>query len=557
MFTSPSPCAPRASRDFAIEQLEKRCLLSGYTLIDLGGPFSSAYDINEAGQVVGSAASASGLPHAFLWDDGVGTDLGTLGGPTSTANGLNEAGQVVGGSRVSSSNFTNDAFVWENGVMSGLGFLKDPSAGAINEAGQVVGSFHRDPVPPSQVEVRWAFLWENGVARSLFEGFAADINETGLVAGAWESSRGYPVAAIWDAASGPRELGVLPGGLLSEAYGINEAGHVVGWSESFTGNNGFLWDGSQMIDLGVNTVGADINNAGTIVGGSNIWVNGVRSDLNSLVVENFGLTVVGANAINEAGQIAGIAYDAQGRAHAVLLNPVSQNVPSISINDVSVIEGNTGTKTAVFTVSLSEASTETVTLAFATANGSATSGSDYQSASGTVTFEPGQTARTISVVINGDRAGEPNETFAVNLSAATNAVFNDNQGIGTILDDEPRIIIGDVARSEGNAGTTAFVFTVSLSAAYDAPVTVNFATANGTAKSNEDYTAASGTLTFAPGQTTQTITVGVKGDKKKEANETFFVNLFGGSGALILDGQGLGTIQDDDRGGTILNHESV
>ena len=128
-----------------------------------------------------------------------------------------------------------------------------------------------------------------------------------------------------------------------------------------------------------------------------------------------------------------------------------------------------------------------------------------------------------------------------------NAVFNDNQGIGTILDDEPRISISDVARAEGNSGTTMFVFTVSLSAAYDAPVTVNFATANGTAKAGEDYNAASGTLTFAPGQTTQTITVGIKADKKKEADETFFVNLFGASNALVLDNQGRGTILDDDR----------
>jgi hypothetical protein len=275
------------------------------------------------------------------------------------------------------------------------------------------------------------------------------------------------------------------------------------------------------------------------------------------VVEDFGLTVYAANAINEAGHIAATAYDAQGRAHAVLLNPVEGNVPAISINDVFVTEGNTGTRTAVFTVSLSEPSTDTVTVAFATANCSGSAGSDYQNTSGTLSFAPGQTTRTISVAINGDRAGEPNETLTINLSSATNAAFNDNQGIGTILDDEPRITISDVARSEGNSGTTAFVFTVSLSAAYDAPVTVNFATANGTAKANEDYSAASGTLTFAPGQTTRTITIGAKGDKKKEANETFIVNLFGGSGALILDSQGVGTILDDDRLGTIQSNDPL
>jgi hypothetical protein len=78
-------------------------------------------------------------------------------------------------------------------------------------------------------------------------------------------------------------------------------------------------------------------------------------------------------------------------------------------------------------------------------------------------------------------------------------------------------------------------------------VTVNYGTANGTATGGEDYTAASGTLTFAPGETTKTITIKVKGDRKQEADETFFVNLFGvSSNAMILDAQGIGTILNDD-----------
>jgi len=111
----------------------------------------------------------------------------------------------------------------------------------------------------------------------------------------------------------------------------------------------------------------------------------------------------------------------------------------------------------------------------------------------------------------------------------------------------PSIRISDVAMAEGQKGTTYFVFTVTLSASYDATVTVNFATANGTAKtSDNDYAATSGTLTFAPGETTKTITVAVKGDRKKEANETFFMNLSGAVNALIADSQGLGTILNDD-----------
>jgi hypothetical protein len=93
------------------------------------------------------------------------------------------------------------------------------------------------------------------------------------------------------------------------------------------------------------------------------------------------------------------------------------------------------------------------------------------------------------------------------------------------------------------------VFTVTLSAAYDVPVTVDFATADGTARTgNSDYVGTTGTLTFAPGQTTKTVTVIVKGDKKKESNETFFVNLSGATNALMLDSQGVGTILNDDSG---------
>jgi Ca2+-binding RTX toxin-like protein len=111
----------------------------------------------------------------------------------------------------------------------------------------------------------------------------------------------------------------------------------------------------------------------------------------------------------------------------------------------------------------------------------------------------------------------------------------------------PEISIGDVTVVEGNSGTTAAQFTLTLSAASDTPVTVDFATADGAAKAGEDYEAASGTVTFAPGETTKTLTVNVSGDATVEANEDFFVNLRNATGATIADAQGVGTITDDDR----------
>ncbi|HVK13537.1 MAG TPA: FG-GAP-like repeat-containing protein [Gemmataceae bacterium] len=222
--------------------------------------------------------------------------------------------------------------------------------------------------------------------------------------------------------------------------------------------------------------------------------------------------------------------------------------PAIRIGDVTITEGNTGTRTATFTVTRTGDTNQTATVAYATSDGTATAGSDYHAANGTLTFAPGETSKTITVLVNSDRLSEPTETFSVNLSSPTNAVITDGQAIGTIFDDEPRISISHMSKVEGNAGqTTLFTFTVRLWAAYDQAVTVNYSTTNGTATGGEDYTAASGTLTFAPGETSKTITINVKGDRKREANETFFVDLFGvSSNATILDPQGIGTILNDD-----------
>jgi hypothetical protein len=137
------------------------------------------------------------------------------------------------------------------------------------------------------------------------------------------------------------------------------------------------------------------------------------------------------------------------------------------------------------------------------------------------------------------------------LSVPTNATIADAWGTGTILDNEPRISINDVSTSEGNGKTSKlFTFTVSLAAAYDQAVTVNYATVNGTATAGSDYQSKTSSVTFAPGETSKTITVAVTGDRLKESNETFFVNLLGASSGEITDSQGLGTILNDDSGGS-------
>lgn len=247
---------------------------------------------------------------------------------------------------------------------------------------------------------------------------------------------------------------------------------------------------------------------------------------------------------NAPQPIKGAGYDA-----FVAKLDLSEPPFTLSINDVTVAEGNSGTRLAVFTVTRSGDTSAAVSVGYATANGTAAAGSDYQATSGTLTFAPGETSRTISVVIIGDRLAEPNETFFVNLSQTTSGAVVDGQGAGTIVDDEPRVSISDVTRTEGKRGqTTLFTFTVTLSVAYDQAVTMSFRTVNNTAKTNDsDYVARTGTLTFAPGETTKTITIEVKGDNKKESDETFFLDLFGNSSnSLFSKSRGTGTILNDD-----------
>ncbi len=235
---------------------------------------------------------------------------------------------------------------------------------------------------------------------------------------------------------------------------------------------------------------------------------------------------------------------ADGQGVGTILNDDSL----LSVSDVSVSEGDAGTVAAVFTVTRSTASPQTATVNFATVDGTASAGVDYVATSGTLTFDPGQTSKTIIVTVAGDTLDEAGETFFVNLSNPTSATILDGQGVGTILDDDPTpsLSISNVTVAEGNAGTTNAVFTLILSAASGQTVTVNFATADGTATAGSDYVSASGALTFDAGDTSKLVTVVVNGDTTPELTETFYVNLSGAINAAIGDAQGLGTITTEE-----------
>ncbi|PYS40318.1 MAG: hypothetical protein DMF71_13575, partial [Acidobacteria bacterium] len=236
--------------------------------------------------------------------------------------------------------------------------------------------------------------------------------------------------------------------------------------------------------------------------------------------------------------------------------------PNLSINDVTVIEGNSGTITATFTVTLSAPAQGTdVTFDIATQNNTAiTSNSDYVAKGLTNQIIPaGETTYAFAVIVNGDNTIEPDETFFVNVTNAAGATISDGQGIGTIQNDDlPSLSIGDVSANEGDSGTTTFHVVVNLSApALAGGVTFDITTQDNTATvADNDYVARNLTnQSIAAGQQTYAFDVTVNGDTNIESNETFFVNVANVSGANVSDGQATGTIQNDDS--PVLNINSV
>jgi hypothetical protein len=222
--------------------------------------------------------------------------------------------------------------------------------------------------------------------------------------------------------------------------------------------------------------------------------------------------------------------------------------PAISISGGSVAEGNAGTATLSYTATLDALSGKRITVTFATADGSAHQTEDYGSTTGTITFEPGETTQRIDVPVVGDTRREGNETVAVDLSNPTNATLGTAHALGTIVDDDaqPALSIGDASVAEGDTGTTDLRLVVSLSAPSGIPVSVHYATSDSTASAPADYAAASGTLDFAPGVTSKTVIVAVKGDALDEVDETLAVHLSTAVEATIARADAVGTISDDD-----------
>ncbi|MGZ4150022.1 MAG: Calx-beta domain-containing protein, partial [Actinomycetota bacterium] len=225
-------------------------------------------------------------------------------------------------------------------------------------------------------------------------------------------------------------------------------------------------------------------------------------------------------------------------------------VPKVSIaNAAPVAEGDTGTTTTTLTVSLSAASALPVTVDWATADGTATTAdADYVAGNGTLTFNPGQTSKNVSVTIDGDTTYERKESLSVVLSNVSGATLGTSAGSAAITNDDPApsVAIGNASVIEGDGGTTTLTFTLTLTGTTALPAVARYVTSDSTATAGSDYTAAAGTLTFAVGETSKTVTVTVNGDMVYEPNETLEVDLTAVSDVQLGDGHAVGTIKNDD-----------
>jgi predicted extracellular nuclease len=350
-------------------------------------------------------------------------------------------------------------------------------------------------------------------------------------------------------------------------FSISDVSHVEGNSGNtlytFTVTRSGGSDGAVTVDWSTNASGAAGFADATDFDPSQVF-SGTLTFANGVTTQTITLEVVGDHVvegdetftINLANATGGAGItDASGTG--TITN--DDNAGSLSIGDVSLAEGDSGTTAFTFTVTRSGGSSGTVTVDYATVDNTATAGSDYAATSGTLTFLDGEISKTITVLVNGDTVFEPNENFNVNLTNATGGatITGGGQGFGFIFNDDPApagtLSINDFSFVEGDSGPTTFTFTVSRAGGTAGAVTADYLiTAPGGAGNADsaDFVPGavfSGQVSFADGETSRTITIDVQGDTVFEANEVFNVSLSNPTGgATISDDTGIGTITNDD-----------
>ena len=330
------------------------------------------------------------------------------------------------------------------------------------------------------------------------------------------------------------------------SLGVNESAGDASFSVTRSGSSSGSVTVHYATRSGNATAGADYS----VTAGSLTFADGETSKtvavpiINDNIDEPDETLILTLSDFNASGAAAG------SLSSAILTIADNDDPPSVSINDIEVVEGNSDVTLATFTLTLSQVSGRTITVSLLNAaGGTARSGDDYNLGFQQVQIGPGTLTQNFSVEVVGETVFEDDETFLINLGNPTNVTITDGSGLATIKNDDsvPSITIFDRTRDEGNTGTQDFGFLVRLSNPSSRLITVHFTTENGTALAGSDYVMSSGTVTFQPEiTTTSLVVVTVNGDSLVETNETFLVNLSNATEATLADSQAVGTIRNDD-----------
>lgn len=570
-ITSTAPAANPVTFT-GIERVNETSSGAGSTLTVTGTPGDDTINVTPTGPGAGSFVrlgvggsplyTYTGVGGAFTINGGTGFDaVGILGNDgadvvTSTATSVTRAGGTVtlgtGLEQLNISTFGGNDSI----VLTGLTIAKTIDAGTgndtINLSAAVDANIFGGPGDDTIVGSPAADYIDGGDGNDTITGGpGADtmIGGGGSDKLIWNPGDGSDVV---EGGSGTDEL-VFNGSAAAEIFGITANGARTTLTRSV---GAIVMDIGETEQLTVNGLDGDDIFNGAPQAAAHITINGGNPVPPTLPGDQLNVDFTGTNNSTKTplGVGAGV-WSFSNRQSIDFTGIETQGPagPNITINNVTVTEGNASSSNATFTATLSAASAQTVTVDVSTANGTATAPTDYQTASDTLTFAPGVTTANFNVAINGDTTPEGNETFFVNLTNAVNANITTAQGTGTINDDDSTNIFqfsSATASVAENAVPGSATVTVTRTGDLTGAASVKFETSDGTAKQKTDYTFGYGTVRFAPGEASKDVKILIVNDVFIEGPETFQVALSNPSGNSAVGSPGTiaVTINDDDVG---------
>ena len=328
---------------------------------------------------------------------------------------------------------------------------------------------------------------------------------------------------------------------------VNETDSTATFGITRTGSTSGALTVQYATSNGTATPGVDYSSAaGSVVFADGETTKNIVVQLSNDTLDEFDETVLFTlSDFNATG-------DSAGSLSASILTITDDDPPpKISINDATIVEGNSGGLVlANVTLTLSTVSGKPISVTLTATPGTAAGSSvDYDFSTTTANIPAGSTSQQIPFLVRGDTIYEDDETFTVSLSNPTNVTIDRGTATITIPNDDPvpGITIHDRTLTENDSGTRSFNFFVTLTNGNSKGISVQFSTADGSAKAGSDYVATSGTVTFPPDSGfAGRITVVVNGDVLFEPDENFFVNLTNPTNATLINSQGVGTITNDD-----------